>query len=110
MELLPALDRIARVNLDQYKSDSQKCFALESVCGDAIRFSLPDEPLVVYLFNPFPESGLRQVVANLEWSLREHPRPLYVLYHNPLLEHVLGESAVLRKIGGTHQFSIFAGC
>ena len=31
------------------------------------------DPLVIFLFNPFPESGMRQVVANLEQSLREHP-------------------------------------
>jgi hypothetical protein len=30
-----------------------------------------------------------------------------VLYHNPLLEHVLSESAALEKIGGTRQYSIY---
>jgi SAM-dependent methyltransferase len=109
LELLPSLDQIARENLRQYKSNLQQCFALESICADATSFHLPNQPLLMYLFNPFPESGLRQVVANLERSLREHPRPVYVLYHNPLLEHVLDESAVLRKIAGTHQFSIFSG-
>jgi len=109
VELLPSLDRIARANLGQYKSDSQQCFALESICADAAQFALPQESLVLYLFNPFPESGLRQVVTNLEQSLQQRPRPAYVLYHNPLLEHVLSESAVLRKIGGTHQYSIFGG-
>ncbi len=107
VELLPSLERIARENFGQYKSDSQQCFALESICADATRFPLPEEPLVLYLFNPFPESGLRQVVANLEQSMRKHPRPVYVLYHNPLLEHVLTASTVLRKIAGTHQYSIF---
>jgi predicted RNA methylase len=107
VELLPSLDQIAKENIRQYKNDSQKCFALESICADATRFSLPDEPLVVFLFNPFPESGLRRVVVNLEQSAREHPRAVYVLYHNPLLEHVLIASTVLRKICGTHQYSIF---
>jgi hypothetical protein len=50
---------------------------------------------------------MRQVVANLDQSLREHPRPVYVLYHNPLLEHTLSESQKLRKIAGTPQYSIF---
>jgi hypothetical protein len=31
-----------------------------------------------------------------------------VLYHNPLLESVLGESAVLKKIGGALQYSLYA--
>ena len=108
VELLPSLERIAQENLRRYKSDSQQCFALELIRGDATVFPLPIEPLVVYLFNPFPESGLRRVVSNLKQSLDRNPRPLYLLYYNPLLEHVLSESAELRKIGGTHFYSMFA--
>jgi hypothetical protein len=109
VELLPSLHQTAEQNLKQYKHDSQKCFAMESVCADATHFFFPDDPLVLYLFNPLGESGLRQVTANLQQSLRSRPRPVYVLYHNPLLEYVLGESATLRKISGTHQFSLWCG-
>jgi SAM-dependent methyltransferase len=105
VELLPALHRAAQENLSRYKSDSQKCFALESICADATEFPFPAEPMVLYLFNPFPESGLKRMIANLEQSRCEHPRAVYVLYHNPLLEHVL--SAALIRIGGTHQYSIY---
>jgi SAM-dependent methyltransferase len=108
IELLPALHQAAQENLSQYRSESQKCFALEAICADATGFDFPDEPTVLYLFNPFPESGLRRVIANLEQSLREHPRAVFVLYHNPLLEHLLSESALLKRIFGTHQFAIYA--
>jgi hypothetical protein len=107
VELLPALDRAAQDNLKQYRSESQKCFALESICGDATEFSFPEEPMVLYLFNPFSESGLRRMMANLEESLREHPRVMFVLYHNPLLEHVLSENAGLRKLHSTHQYALY---
>jgi SAM-dependent methyltransferase len=107
VELLPALHEIALQNLTQYRSDSQKCFALEANCADATSFPFPGGPLLVYLFNPFPESGLRLVLANLGKTLREDPRPAYLLYHNPQLEHVLAEDARLKKISGTHQYSIF---
>ena len=107
VELLSSLHQIAQQNLRQYKSTSQKCFALESICGDATAFPFPHDPLVLYLFNPFPESGMRRVLANLQQSLRAQPRPVYVLYHNPLLEHVLTENPPLRKVAGTHQYSIF---
>ena len=105
VELLPELHRTARENLSEYKSETQKCFALESICADATEFPFPADPMVLYLFNPFPESGLKRMIANLEQSRCEHPRAVYVLYHNPLLEHVL--SAALIRIGGTHQYSIY---
>jgi hypothetical protein len=46
-------------------------------------------------------------MAGLEQSVRTRPRTVYVLYHNPLLEHVLYEGGFLRKLGGTHQYSVF---
>jgi SAM-dependent methyltransferase len=107
IELLPELHRVARENIAKYKSDSQRCFAIEPICGDAREFVFPLEPTVVYLFNPLPEAGLVQLLANLEQSLREHPRPLIAIYHNPVLEHVLANNKWLKKTGGTHQYSIF---
>jgi SAM-dependent methyltransferase len=107
VELLPALHQAAQENLSKYRGKSQLCFALESICADATEFSFPVEPTVLYLFNPFPESGLKKVIANLEQSVRAHPRAVYVLYHNPLLERVLSESAALQKVGGTHQYVIY---
>jgi SAM-dependent methyltransferase len=108
IELLAVLHQAAQENLSKYRSESQKCLALESICADATEFALPAEPTVLYLFNPFPEAGLKRMLASLERSLRTHPRAVYVLYHNPLLEHALKESAALSKIGGTHQYSIYS--
>ena len=108
IELLPELDRLAKQNISKYKSDSQQCFAIDCLLGDACEFTFPPEPTVLYLFNPLPESGLVTMISNLEHSLREHPRPVFVLYHNPLLEHVLTRSAVFQRIAGTHQYSILA--
>ena len=108
VELLPELHQVAQENLRLYQSESQKCFALESVCGNATTFPFPAEPLVLYLFNPLPESGLRQMLANLDRSLAANPRPAYVLYHNPLLEHVLAGTAQLTRLGGTESYSLYS--
>jgi len=107
IELLPALNRVAQENLSAYKSDSQQCFALETVCGDARQFIFPAEPILLYLFNPPPEAALIEVMANLDHSLRQFPRVVYLLYHNPLLEHVLAKHPAFSKIGGTPLHSLF---
>jgi len=106
IELLPKLHRVATENLRKYKSESQQCFAVECVAGDASEFVFPPEPTVLYLFNPLPESGLNRMLGNLERSLREHPRPVFVLYHNPVLEHVVSRNAGFQRLAGTHQYSI----
>ncbi len=107
VELLPSLNGIAQQNLAHYHSESQKCFAMESIRADATTFTLPEGGLVIYLFNPFPESGLRRALANLRNLIDAHPRPVYVVYHNPQLEAVLNETGRLKRIAGTHQYSIF---
>ena len=107
VELLPELHSAALDNLSKYRGESQKCFVLESICADGTEFPFPAEPIVLYLFNPFPESGLRRMMANLEQSLREYPRAVYVLYHNPLLEHVLSESSGVRRLHATHQYALY---
>jgi SAM-dependent methyltransferase len=108
IELLPELHRVAKENIGKYKSGAQQCFAIDCLLGDASEFPFPPEPTVLYLFNPLPEPGLVRMLGNLEQSLREHPRAVFILYHNPEFAHVLARSAVFTRIAGTHQYSILS--
>lgn len=110
VELLPALHRLAEQNLAQYKSDSQKCFALESICADAAQFNFPAGPLLVYLFNPFPEAVMRCVLVNLRHALNQSSTAAHLVYYNPQHADVVAEAGYLQKITGTDQYSIFRSC
>src|SRR5262245_22843018 len=57
---------------------------LHAILGDAAEFVPPDDPLVCYFYNPFGETVMRQVVKNLERSLRTVPRAAYVVYIDPV--------------------------
>lgn len=106
VELLPELHNIAQENIRKYKSEGQKSFAIESQCVDAREFVFPDDPLVLYLFNPLPELGMKAVVSNLERSLAASPRDVYFVYHNP--EHRARlENSSLQRFTGNHQFVIY---
>lgn len=108
VELIAELHRAAEENIRAYHSATQRCVQIEAVCGDACEFPFPHEPLVLYLFNPLPEAGMRRMLDRLEKDLAANARPVCVLYHNPLLERVIGECAVLVRIGGTEQYSIYS--
>ena len=107
IELLPELHKIAQENIQRYSNLNRQCGDLESICGDALRFDFPLDPLVVYLFHPLPEGGFTAVIDNLEKSWRENPRSIYIVYANPIFERVITLRANFHKIGGTHQFSVF---
>ena len=108
VELLPDLHRVAQENIRKFKNDRQCCFNLETICLDAQKFIFPNEPTVLFLFHPFPAAVFENVIANLETSLVTAPRPVFLIYVNPLLEVTLAKSKHLKKIGGTHQYVIYA--
>ena len=108
VELLPSLHAIAQANLARFSSGRQKCFRLEAICGDAAEFAFPNEPSVIYLFNPLSAGHLARVADRLQTSLTMSPRPVYVLYHIPEHDQVFANRRWFRKISGTHQYSIYA--
>lgn len=108
VELLPQLHRVAQLNLRDYRSATQQCFALESICADVRQFDFPPGPLLVYLFNPFPKSIFQQTITRLKSSITAHPRPVFIVYHNPLLEASVTRDGIFSKIAGTHQYSLLA--
>ena len=107
VEILAELDRAAQENIQAYKSPSQRCSQIQAICADARDFELPDEPLVLYLFNPLPEAPLRQLMERLGQSLTRSPRAVWIVYHNPLLEPALAASPFLEKAGATPHCSLY---
>jgi SAM-dependent methyltransferase len=108
VEIIAELHAAAEANIRAYRSPTQRCSEIESVCADASDFIFPDTPLVLYLFNPLPEAALRRLIGNLNRSLNKNPRPVFLLYHNPLLGHVLEENGRIAKTKETAQYCIYA--
>jgi len=107
VELIAELHRAAEENIRAYHSTTQRCKQIEAVCADACEFVLRETPLVLYLFNPLPETGLRRLIRNLEQSLERSPRPVWIVYHNPAMDSVLAASRTLERAGGTEQYAVF---
>jgi SAM-dependent methyltransferase len=107
VEILAELNEVAQQNIARYRSERQRYSAIESHTGDARWFEFPREALVLYLFNPFPEYVLREVLANLHRSFAALPREVYVVYHNLVHESVFADRPWLQPVHRTHQFAIY---
>jgi len=109
VEIMPDLHRAAEENIAAWRAQSPARIAapIEAVCMDGRSFIFPATPLVVYLFNPLPETGLRQIIANLHESWKSVHRTICILYHNPVLESALSSSPFLTKVQAEPQFSVF---
>jgi hypothetical protein len=105
VEFVPDLNRIAQQNISKHLGEHrQRVVCLEL---DARDFTFPSGPLVVYLFNPFPELVFVAVLENLEHSLLESPRSVYVAYRSPEFEPLLAGCKWLEKIAGSEQWVIY---
>lgn len=82
VEFVPELHEIAEKNIHIYKSNQQKCKNISSVCIDAIEFCIPETPLVLHFYHPFKSESkiLSKVLANVNKSLLEKPRPVWIIY------------------------------
>jgi SAM-dependent methyltransferase len=108
IELLPKLNSVAEDNIRKFLCEKRPCADIQTVCADATEFGFPAGPIVLFLFNPLPEVGLRKLLGNLKASLNEIPRPAYVVYANPVFEEIVASSSALARIGGAHPYSLFS--
>src|SRR5262249_41876406 len=65
VEFMPEWHRAAEENIRKFAAANPSAPPIESVCMDAVDFDFPAEPLVVYLFNPFPEPVFVTVMERL---------------------------------------------
>ena len=83
LEFSRELHDAAVLNLGRYRSDTQKCKAIESRVMDFVEFDFPVEPLVLYFFDPSDERVIRRVMEKIEHSVDKFPRDVYVAYVGP---------------------------
>jgi SAM-dependent methyltransferase len=98
VEFAPDLVAVGEANADAFAAARPGAPPVEIVCADAGSYELPAEPTVLFLYNPFDEVVVARVRENVDRSLSEHPRQLYVVYLNSLHASVLDASRQLRRM------------
>ena len=98
VDISPACIAVARRNLDRFGPEKIDASRVELRVGDVEDFEFPGEPLVLYLYNPFPGAVLEGVIAKLETSLRERAREAIIIYVNPHELAPLGRSELFERI------------
>jgi len=98
VEFSKELHEIAVKNIAAFRSPARKCARVESVWQDAVAYPLPPEPSVFYLFNPFTPEMFAKFLANVERSLTEHPREVYLIYANPAHNNIFAASSFFDQI------------
>ncbi len=97
VEYSPELHRIAERNLRSSRFVDQRSGPVESKCMDAVRYCIPEEPVVLYLYNPFKRPIMEIVRDEVVRSYEGNPRSIVVIYHYPAHSDVWDEVGFLKK-------------
>ena len=112
VERSPRLHEAALGNLRSYRNGRRRCGVIEPRCQDATVFEFPEEPCVIYMFNPFPAPVLERIAENLERSYRRAPRPITVVYVHPQSARTFARLPFLRSVAlpyaVTDYFEVFS--
>jgi predicted RNA methylase len=101
VELHPTLVRIARRNLTVWRKAGRVKTPVRLVQGDAVEFTYPQGPTVVFLFNPFGAVVMRRLLKRLAAAFAERPEQLDILYINNEQEGELEQArGFVRLISG----------
>jgi len=106
VELAPNLAAIGRSNIRRLSIRNASIF-----CCDAGQFADVDIYTYVYMYNPFPQATVKQVLDNINQSLRRRPRPMTVIYKNPTCRDAMTDAGFREVRTFNHcypSFSIFA--
>lgn len=91
VEYAASLCAVAERNFETYSNPRQVCKNLNSVCQDAAEYELPNRPLVLYFYDPFAEPLMRRVTERIHQSMVQHPRPVIVVYYNPVFAEQIAD-------------------
>lgn len=89
VEFAEELSLHAERNLARFRARARSPFEAQVLTLDATSYPVTSEDRVFFLYNPFQESVLAQVLANIRLSVLAQPRPVHLVYANPVYRHVL---------------------
>jgi SAM-dependent methyltransferase len=107
VELAPALHAAAMRNVQAYRQRRPDAPPIELHCGDAAGWPIPEERLLIFLYNPFAEPVVARIARRLEISLRRQPRDVVVAYRNPVYSRVFDALTCLERVTVNRTFALY---
>lgn len=98
------LHETAVQNTKCYRSDQQKCFAIEPVHADAAKFEIPVGPIVYYFYDPFGDPVMRNVVNNIVRLQEDNGHKCFVIYFNPVFAEYFEDCHLFRRLTEGSEF------
>jgi hypothetical protein len=102
VEFCPELNVVARENILRYPAAVARREQIEILDADATQYEIPDDPLVIFLNNPFGAPVMTKVVERVAESFQRNPRRIVIIYFWPFFADLWEKAGFLKRIPHTH--------
>lgn len=99
----------AHRNVEQFRSTTGHASPIELSCADAVRYELPGEDCLCFIYNSFDDVALPRMLARIGDSLRRQPRRFFAAYRNPRHGRLFSEATFLRCLTRNTSFELYEG-
>ncbi len=93
IEFARELCEVSRMNSGRYKSVTGVDAVFKTIEADAAHYAINADECVFVMYNPFDDSIMKSVLANINLSIQMHPRRVFIVYYNPRWGHLIEQQA-----------------
>ncbi len=98
VEYCRELDVIAQHNLRICNRDELACKDINFFCMDALEYSLPDEPLFLFINNSFGPKVMKELIRNLDKHYQKFKKPIVVIYFTAECANLWDKLSYLKRV------------
>jgi 16S rRNA G966 N2-methylase RsmD len=100
LEFSQELVEAGKKNVHNYEKVTGKHLEIEWICEDFMQYAIPNEPIVIFLNNPFPEDISLLAVKHIQAWLSAEPRNAIVVYRKApkSVTHLLNATPQLKLL------------
>jgi SAM-dependent methyltransferase len=106
VEFDPDLAETARANISRFNASQKKTTRFEVHCQDAGAYIFSDVNAVIFLFNPFKEKIMINMLENIRRSA-SLTNERYIIYHNPVLQSLMSDPNKFEIVVKGKYFSVY---
>ncbi len=92
VEFLRELCEIARENVNAFARRTHTAARIDVVESDVASYRIGSTHNVFFIYDPFDEVVMAQLLANLRSSVTQFPRKIWLIYNTPIHDAIIGES------------------
>jgi SAM-dependent methyltransferase len=107
VELSSMLHAAALRNVAVFERRNPGAARIELVCGDALRYPIPEGHVVCFLYNSFGRPLVEKMIENVDLARRGRSRHIFVVYRNPVCADLFDGAGFLHTVAAHRTYRIY---